>query len=131
MTLPFWCVFIGGLLPYVWAGASGALRKKEFGKADNNHPRIQQQQATGAAARAVGAERNAWEALMLFAPAVIAAHLFNPGSTLAPTLCFAWVGLRVLHGVLYLANLATFRSLTFSVAAGCSGALFLVAAKVL
>jgi uncharacterized MAPEG superfamily protein len=131
MPVAFWCILAGVFLPYVWSGLGVAFRKKEFGKVDAHHPRIQQAQATGIASRATAAERNAWEALSMFAPAVIAAHLFAPTSTLAPTLAMAWVGVRVLHGAFYLANIPPLRTLSFVGGMVCSALLFLIAGKVM
>ena len=66
MTVPFWCLLAAALLPYVWGGVTGAARSKQFGKADNKLPRLQQAQLTGFGARAHGAQMNAWEALAVF-----------------------------------------------------------------
>lgn len=107
------------------------LRKKEFGSIDNHEPRAQAAKATGAAARAYAAHLNAWEALAVFAPAVIVAHLGAPNSTVAPILCLVWVAARLLHGVLYISNIAAARSAMFGVALLCAMALFFVGAGIL
>lgn len=131
MTIPFWCLLAAVNLPYVWGGISTGYRKKDFGALDNHHPRAQAAKLTGAGARAYAAQANAWEALAVFAPAVLVAHLGAPESTLAPTLALVWVACRVLHGVVYIADLAPARSALFTVALLCAMGLFLVGAGVL
>jgi uncharacterized MAPEG superfamily protein len=129
MTIPLWSLFAAVNLPYVWATISMQLRKKQLGSLDNNNPREQQKQMTGAAARAHAAQMNAWEALAVFTPAVLVAHVANPGSGVAPILAIAWVVLRIAHGVMYLADLATPRSAMFMMGMLCNVGLFLTAAR--
>jgi uncharacterized MAPEG superfamily protein len=74
---------------------------------------------------------NAFEALAVYAPAVLVAHLNAPNSTLAPTLALVWVALRVAHGFAYLANLPALRTACFALATLCSIALYLVGGHVL
>jgi uncharacterized MAPEG superfamily protein len=131
MTIPLWCLFIAVILPYVWGGVSTAFRKKEFGSLDNNHPRAQSAKLTGAGARAFAAQSNAWEALAVFAPAVLVAHFAAPTSTLAPTLAMVWVVARIVHGIVYVADAASARTGMFVIGLACSLGLFLVGAGVL
>jgi len=128
MTVPFWCVLVGCVLPYLLAGASGYFKSQQFGSVDNHEPRTQSAKLVGAGARAVAAQANAWEALTVFAPAVIVNHLASDGGTpMAATLSLVWVGARVAHAVCYLADLDKLRSLVFLVATTCSIALFVSA----
>jgi uncharacterized MAPEG superfamily protein len=131
MTIPFWCLFVAVCLPYVWGGISTGFRKKDFGSLDNHHPRAQAQKLTGPGARAYAAQSNAWEALAVFAPAVIVAHLGAPASPLAPTLAIVWLVCRVLHGIVYVADLAPVRTGLFAVGFASALGLFLVGAGVL
>ena len=126
-----YCLIAATILPYVWATLSTAIRKKEFGSLDNNNPRVQQAKLTGPGARAYAAQQNAWEALAVFAPAAIVAWVGNPTSSLVAPLGLAWLGLRVLHGVFYVADKATPRSACFAMAMLCAVALFLVGAEVI
>ena len=128
MTTPFWCLAIGCLIPYVLAGTGGYLRGKQFGSLDNKNPRKQQAEATGAAARAVAAQANAWEALALFAPAVLVAHLAGADAGLSATFSLVWLAARVLHPIAYLADQDVLRSLTFLGGFICVVALFWLAA---
>jgi len=131
MPTHFWCLFVGFLLPFFWGGFGAFLLKKEFGHIDANHPRVQSEKASGVGARARGAQYNAWEALAVFAPSLIVAYMFQPASTLAPKLAFAWVALRVLHGAMYLAKVAPARTAMFVLGLVCSFGLYLIGAGVI
>ena len=65
MTLPFWCLLVGVLLPYVWA-FSRYPYLQEVGGPDPKQPRAQAAKLTGKGARTVAAQENAWEALTIF-----------------------------------------------------------------
>jgi uncharacterized MAPEG superfamily protein len=129
VTTPFWCLLVVILVPYVLAGTAGYFKAQQFGRLDNKNPRAQGAALQGAGARAWAAQQNAWEALAIFAPAVIVAHLAgaDPGSSATAAALF--VGARVLHAVFYLANLDVLRSLSFFVAFGSVLWLFGLAAS--
>ncbi len=131
MTTQFWCLLGAATLPYVWATASAVLRKQEFGAIDAHHPRPQAAKQSGAGARAYAAQQNAFEALAMFAPAVLVAHLGNPASTLAPILALVWLGCRIGHGLVYMADVPPARTGLFAIGALSSVALFLVGLGVL
>jgi uncharacterized MAPEG superfamily protein len=131
MTLPLVCLLAGMILPYVWGGISSFHRQKQFGKMDNHNPREQAAKLVGAGARAYAAQANAWEALAIFAPAVLLAHFAKPEATLAPTLAIVWLVGRVLHGVAYLADIDKARSAMFAIALVAAFGLYLVGAGVL
>lgn len=119
MTTPFRCLFIVAVLPYVLASVGGYLRIRQLGHADNNHPRLQANQLTGAAARALAAQANAWEALGIFGTVVIVAHLVHADPAASATASLVYLATRLAHPVLYIADLATFRTLVFVVGLGC------------
>jgi uncharacterized MAPEG superfamily protein len=129
MTVPFWCVFVAGLLPYVWVGIAARERARQFGSADNKLPRIQEAQLTGLGARAMGAHNNSFEALPFFAAAVIIAHVCNADPGWSASFAVAFIIARIAHGALYLADIDIMRSLSFGVAQICSIALFVLAAR--
>jgi uncharacterized MAPEG superfamily protein len=131
MTITLWTLPVASLLPYVWFTLANLLRKQEFGELDNHHPRLQQAKQTQKGARAHAASANAFEALSVYAPAVLVAHLFAPGSGLAPVLAAGWVGLRVLHGLFYVGDKPAARTACFALASLCSIALYLVAAQLI
>jgi uncharacterized MAPEG superfamily protein len=129
MTTPFWCLVIVAVIPYVLAGAGGYFKTRQFGKPDNNEPRAQAAQLEGAGARAGAAQHNAWEALALFTPAVILAHLAGADPGMSATASLLFLAARVVHPVLYIAGQATLRSLVFVVGFGSAIWLFSLAAS--
>ncbi len=129
MTIPFWCVLIGGLLPYVWVTVAAAERRAQFGSADNKLPRLQEANLKGRGARAMGAHNNAFEALPIFAAGVVIAHVCGADPTWSMYLAVLWVVARVAHGVLYLADIDVGRSLSFVVGILCAIGLFVLAAR--
>jgi len=131
MTLPLWTLLVASILPYVWSVVGRFYRQREFGSVDNAHPRLQQAKQTGAGARAHAASLNAFEALAVYAPAVLVAHLLAPSSELSARLALGWLVFRVAHGVLYIANQAAARGVCFGLANVCMVLLYLVAANVL
>jgi len=129
MTVPFWCVLIAGLLPYVWVTVAQQERRKQFGSADNKLPRLQEAQLQGRGARAMGAHNNAFETFPFFAAGVVVAHLCNADPGWSADFAIAFVILRIAHGVLYVANIDIARSLSFGLGQICTIALFVLAAR--
>ncbi len=128
MTIPFWCLLAAVLLPYVWVPFTAEDRAKAEGGFDNFNPRAQQAKLSGRAARAIAAHKNSFEALAAFAPAVVVNHLVGADATQSAAVAVAWVVLRVLYGVLYLANAGNPRSVVWFLSLSCSLALFGLAA---
>jgi uncharacterized MAPEG superfamily protein len=129
MTIPFWCLFIATLLPYIWFSFAAPFRAAQFGKDLNlRAPRLQDPALVGRAARAQGAHLNALEALAYFAPAVIVAHLAHADATWSARLALAFIALRVCHGLAYLGDRQPLRTALFALGALCSIALFVLAA---
>jgi uncharacterized MAPEG superfamily protein len=129
MTIPLWCVSIATFLPFLWAIVGAVCRYRQFGTIDNNHPRLQQAQLSGIGARAMGAQQNAWEALAMFAPAVLVAHVNGARVGHAATAALLFIAARVVHGSLYLADLGALRSLAWAIGAGAVVWLFVLAAR--
>jgi uncharacterized MAPEG superfamily protein len=128
MTTPLWCLVIATFLPFAWAFSCHAFRQKQFGNIDNDYPRLQQATLTGIGARALAAQQNAWEALAMFTPAVLTAHVNGATTGQASLAAMLFIAARVVHGGLYLANLSTLRSLAWVVGAGSVIWLFVLAA---
>ena len=116
MTLVLACLLIAVLMPYVLSGVGGYYKGRQLGTVDNRNPRAQAAQLTGAGARAVAAQQNAWEALAVFTASLAAAFFAGvaPASLATPALVF--VVARVAHAACYLADLAPARSGCFLVA---------------
>jgi uncharacterized MAPEG superfamily protein len=128
MTTPFWCLLIVMVIPFVLAGTGGFFRNKQLGGIDNVDPREQATKLTGAGARAVAAQKNAWEALALFTAAVLTAQVLGADPAMSARLAMGFVVFRILHAVCYIGGAATLRSLMFMGALVCVIWLFLLAA---
>jgi len=128
MTTPFWCLFVIVLMPYVIAPIVGVQRARQFGTVDNKNPRQQQAKLTGLGARAQAAENNAFEAMPVFASAVLVSHLAGAAPGTAATLALVFVAARVAHVACYLADLDKLRSLVFLVGVACCVGLFVISA---
>jgi uncharacterized MAPEG superfamily protein len=123
MTIAFWCVLAAGLLPLVWVGYA----KATGGRYDNRAPREFLAGVSGGAQRAHWAEQNSYEAFPLFAAGVVVAHLAGADPDTANLLALVFVAARAVHGVCYIADLATLRSLVWLIGLGCSVGLFVSA----
>jgi uncharacterized MAPEG superfamily protein len=119
---------VAAILPYAWLGPAASARKEQFGSFDNQHPRLQTAKLEGKGARAYAAHQNAFEALAIFAPAVLVAHVTHADPMLSAALAVAWVVCRVLHGVLYIANVDKARSAMFFLAFVAAVGQFVIAA---
>jgi uncharacterized MAPEG superfamily protein len=128
MTTPLGCLVVVALLPYVLSTLQGYLRVRQFGTLDNKNPRQQSAKLEGIGARCAAAQANAWEALGLFTAAVAVQHLAQADPGRAATLSMVFVATRILHPVLYMANLDALRSLIFLVGLGCVIGLFWISA---
>jgi uncharacterized MAPEG superfamily protein len=124
MTLAYWCVLIAAILPYVWAGVA----KYPVRAYDNRNPRDYEEKLTGPRKRAHWAQLNAWEAFGPFAAAVIIAHLAKADQAVVNALAMTFIAARVLHGVLYIADKASLRSLAWTAGFLCVIGLFITAA---
>jgi uncharacterized MAPEG superfamily protein len=124
MTTPLWCLVIVAILPYLLAPIGGYFRMRQMGSLDNKHPRLQQAKLEGIGARALAAQQNAWEALPFFTAGVVVSHLTQADPGTASNLSIGFAATRVLHPILYLANIDTLRSLVFLVGLVCVFGLF-------
>ena len=115
MTVLIWCLFIATILPYL-AKAPVALAMNKLDGYDNNHPRSQQAKLTGYGARALAAHQNAFESLIIFAPAVLLAIASNNITENIQVLAITHVTARLAYNVLYLLNIGLLRSLVWAVA---------------
>ncbi|HVF33771.1 MAG TPA: MAPEG family protein [Candidatus Saccharimonadia bacterium] len=124
MTIAYWCVLAAGLMPFAWT----AIAKASGERFNNRAPREWQARLTGMPARAHAAHLNSFEAFPLFAAAVIIAQQLQAPQGTIDLLALAFVALRVLYGVLYLADQHLLRSIVWAAAFACAVALFIVAA---
>ena len=111
LAIAYWCVLIAAVLPLVWSGIAKASGP-EF---DNRDPRgWLARQDNPFSVRANAAQLNAFEAFPTFVAAVVLAQLAGVDSGQIALLSIIFVVARVLHGVLYLTNRATLRSLAWA-----------------
>jgi len=129
MNIAFLCVLLALVLIYVPRGVVFAVLARERGLKgfDNRTPRVQQATLEGFGARAQGAHLNGFEAFAPFAAAVICAHLAGVDPSWLNGLSIAFVALRSLYLVCYLADIDTVRSTVWSMGLGVVVTLFVFA----
>ncbi len=118
-TIAYWCVLLAALLPVVCAGIAkhGLMRTpSREGGYDNRNPRGWLARQTDWRARANAAQANTFEALPFFFAAVIIAHLLQASQARLDLLALLFIVLRMGYIALYVANLATARSLVWALA---------------
>jgi uncharacterized MAPEG superfamily protein len=123
MPLAYWCVLIAALLPIVWvtcakAGSSG----------DNHRPRDGIESLPGPKRRAYAAHQNAYENFPFFAAAVLAAASLGAPIGRVNMLAAIYVAVRIVHGLLYIADQASLRSLAYLVGLLLNIAIFVLPA---
>lgn len=117
------------LLPYAFtiiAKLSSGFKAK-----DNQNPREFLAQATGVAARANAAQQNSFESLPLFIAAILMAEYMVLPQSITMTFGIAYLVLRVLYGVCYLANWATLRSIIWLLSLLCPISLLILVIRLL
>ncbi len=124
MTLALWCLMVAALLPIACAG----IAKWGFSGFDNNNPREWLAKQQGWRARAHAAQLNSWEALAIFAAAVLTAHLAGAPQGRVDALAVGFIVARLAYVGCYLADRAALRSLVWLAGLGLSIALFVVGA---
>ena len=123
MTFAYWCVALAAFLPLVWVGAA-----KVGGEGyDNAKPRIFLRNLTGWPQRANWAQTNAYEAFPPFAAAVIIASLAGANQAVVDVLAGLFLIARILHGLLYILDKPTLRSLVWTIGFFTMIAIFLSA----
>lgn len=130
MTIAYWCVLISLFMPIVWTGCAkvGGARAGA-GRYDNAAPRDYLGRLQGWPARANWAQQNALEAFPPFAAGVIIAHLVgNMAQGTLDLLAVIFVVARIAYGILYMADLATLRSLVWMVGFVVTVLLFVLSA---
>ena len=118
-TIAYWCVLIAALLPVVCAGIAkrGMFRTaRRDGGYDNSNPRGWLARQTDWRARANAAQANTFEALPFFFAAVIIAHLLQASQARLDILALLFIVLRIAYVIMYVANLATARSMIWALA---------------
>jgi uncharacterized MAPEG superfamily protein len=116
LTTAYVCVLIAALLPYLWV----AVAKASGERYDNRDPRRwQEKQQSQRSQRANAAQLNSYEAFAPFAAGVVMAQLAGVAHGQIAAAALAFVALRVLHGLLYVAGRHYLRSLVWALGLGC------------
>lgn len=107
-------LIFSALMPIICSLTSGTYRFYTLeGGVDNKNPRAQNALLEGAGARVVAAQKNAWEALVVYVAAMLAIVISGGDvSTYALPIIIYMVS-RLLHVLFYVANLDVLRSLAF------------------
>ncbi len=127
MTLAYACVLIAAFLPYVWTVIA---KRTASGRFDNRDPRQWlEKQENPRVRRANAAQKNAFEAFPAFAASVLMAQLANVDPRTIGWIAVVFVISRVLHGVFYVGNQSSMRSLVWFVGLVCVISLMVMAVR--
>lgn len=130
MTVANTCIIVAGLLPIVCAGLAksrGFGKRRRDGGYDNHLPRAWLAGLSGWQARANAAQANSFEALPLFIAGVLVAQQMQAQQATVDLLACAFIAARLAYIAAYLADQPMLRSLIWTLALGCSIALFFIA----
>lgn len=129
MTVAIVCIVIAAVMPIVCAGiAKGGAFHDRPGGYDNRAPRAWLARQTGYRERANAAQTNAWEALTVFAPAVLAAQWLHAPQGRVDVLAAVFIAARLGYVACYIADRAALRSALWTLGFGVSIVLFFSAA---
>lgn len=120
MAIPYLCILIAALLPYLWVTISKASGQRY----DNRDPRgWLAKQENPRAHRANAAQLNAFEAFAPFAAGVLMAQTVGVNPQTISALSLVFIAARLVHGFFYVANFAVWRSLVWAIGFICIFAL--------
>ena len=119
MTILLICLIIVVMLPLLAKMPLAWAMNKEGGY-NNAYPRSQQAQLKGFGARALAAHQNAFEAVILFTPAVLTAIVTNNIGDTVQWAAIIFVVMRLLYNLFYLLNYHILRSMSWVAAMACS-----------
>ncbi|MFA9203812.1 MAG: MAPEG family protein [Flavobacteriales bacterium] len=128
ISVAIYCMIIASLLPFGFTFT--AKIAAGFKLKDNHNPRQMLSQAEGLAARANAAQLNSFETLPIFLAAVLMAQYMIVPQAMINNLAIAYVVLRVVYGFAYLANLASFRSVIWTLGLACPILLLVASARI-
>ena len=120
-------IIIACLLPYVFAVV--AKMAGGFKREDNQNPREFLAKTTGLAARANAVQQNSFESLPLFIAAVLMAEYMVTPQVVVMMFGIAYIVLRIIYGICYLANWATLRSIVWMLSLLCPICILLMVIK--
>jgi len=111
MIFAYWSIVLTAFLPLVWVGAA------KFGGTgyDNAKPRLFLAQLEDWPQRANWAQMNAYEAFPPFAAGVIIAGIVEVNPIIINSLAATFLIARILHGIFYITDKSTLRSLVWMI----------------
>ena len=125
MTIAYWCVLAAAIIPYIWAITAKAS-KPGF---NNNKPRIFLNDLEGWGQRANWAQANSFEAFPAFAAAIIIGSVVsNVEQNTLDALALLFVICRLLHGIFYITDKATLRSIVWFIGISSWVSIFVLSA---
>ena len=113
----YYCLALVMLMPLILAMSSIPFRMKQLSKVDIQNPRAQATRLQGAGERVVHAQKNAWEATILFAVTLFLASE-NQVLSEVGTACLIFLGARIAHALAYVGGLGNCRFVAFLVSFG-------------
>lgn len=122
----YYCLAIAMLLPLVLALSSIPFRMKQLASVDINEPRAQAEHLTGAGRRMVAAQKNAWEALILFTVSLFLAEANQVMPIDIALASVIFIIMRILHALFYVLGYGVLRFIAF---AGSIGAIITIIAE--
>jgi uncharacterized MAPEG superfamily protein len=125
-TISIVCIAIAFLLVHLPRFLAAAGMMKADGHYNNNDPRGQQAATTGWPRRALNAHYNTIENFPPFAIAVVVANLGKASPTAIAVCSILFVVVRSLYIVVYIADLASVRTVLWTMGLCCTFALFLL-----
>lgn len=120
-------IIIACLLPYIFTVV--AKMAGGFKREDNQNPREFLAKTTGLAARANAVQQNSFESLPLFIAAVLMAEYMVIPQVVVMMFGIAYIVLRIIYGICYLANWATLRSIVWMLSLLCPICILLIVIK--
>jgi uncharacterized MAPEG superfamily protein len=120
MTIANSCVVAAAVLPVLTVGLAKFTTLTGRGRYDNNDPRGWESKLDGWKARAVSAQNNGFEALPLFAFAVLAAQQAGLPQDHTDMLALAFIACRLVYVAVYLMNLGAVRTLVWTAGLACT-----------
>lgn len=121
MSLAFWCVFAGGLVPVLVVFIA-----KADDRLDVHNPRDVHALQTGLRKRAYGAHLNGLEAFPLFAAAVLTVTIRAGPSALLDGMAIVWLAVRLAYTAAYLLDMARIRPTLWALSVIVSATIFLL-----
>jgi uncharacterized MAPEG superfamily protein len=115
MRIGFLCLIVATVQPYLWAFLAKVGGMRTGVAYDNSLPRTFLSHLSGWPQRANWAQQNSFEALPVFAAAVLMAYVAQVPVLLADTCALVFIAARFVYFGCYVANWATARSIVWFV----------------